>query len=351
MEEPIKRPDPAIDDSAERRPTLHDVARLAQVSTSTASRALSNPEMVSDDTRQAVLEAAERTGYRPNLLARSLRKQQARAIVVLVPSLDNPFYPEIISGMEVAARERDYSLLLGLTLHDPRVETIYLELVRNQRADGILVVDGGITHLPKEGLRFPAPSVQVIERLPGVDLPWVGIDDKAASAKATQHLLELGHRRIGHISGLPRYSVTPDRIAGYRAALKAAGIAYDPALVEPGDFLMTGGERAAQKIMALPDAPTALFCGNDASAFGALRHLRSLGLRVPEDVSVVGFDDINSASFAEPPLTTLRQPKHAIGYTAMTMLLDVLAGATDIDMQQTLPVELIVRGSTAAPRS
>ena len=350
MDTPTKRPDLAADDVVERRPTLHDVARLAQVSTATASRALSNPEMVSEETRLIVFEAAELAKYRPNLMARSLRKQQARAIVVLVPTLDNPFYPEIIRGMEAAARERDYSLLLGLTLHDPSIETTYIELVRNLRADGILTLDGGLTQLPKEGLRFLAPSVQVIERLPGFDTPWVGIDDKAASAKAVQHLLDLGHRRIGHISGLKRYSVTADRIAGYRSALTGAGIAYDPALVEAGDFLITGGEAATQKLMALPDRPTALFCGNDESALGALRQLRALGLRVPEDVSVAGFDDIVNASFAEPPLTTLRQPRHAIGYTAMTVLLDMLAGIADIKQSQTLPVDLIVRASTAPPR-
>jgi LacI family transcriptional regulator, repressor for deo operon, udp, cdd, tsx, nupC, and nupG len=347
MDTPLKRPETATDEGTARRPTLHDVAVLAHVSTATASRALSNPDMVSDDTREAVLKAAEQSGYRPNLLARSLRTQQAKAIVVLVPSLDNPFYPDIIRGMELAARERDYSLLLGLTLHDHAVEATYLELVRNQRADGILVLDGGLKHLLVEGLGVRAPTVQVIERLPGLDLPWIGIDDRAASAKATQHLLDLGHRRIGHISGLKRYSVTVDRIAGYRAALKAAGIAFDPALVEPGDFQISGGEAAAHKLMALADPPSAIFCGNDDSAFGALRGLRALGLKVPQDVSLVGFDDTLMAPMAEPPLTTLRQPRHDIGFTAMTMLLDLLAGIPDVATQQTLPVDLILRASTA----
>jgi LacI family transcriptional regulator, repressor for deo operon, udp, cdd, tsx, nupC, and nupG len=181
-------------------------------------------------------------------------------------------------------------------------------------------------------------------------MPWVGIDDKAASAKATRHLLELGHRRIGHISGLARYSVTPDRIAGYRAALKAAGVAYDPALVAAGDFNLAGGEAAAQRLMALPRPPTALFCGNDDSAIGALRHLRALGLKVPRDVSVAGLDDIYPAVTAEPPLTTLRVPRHNIGFAAMTMLLDILSGAAITETQVMLPVEMILRESTAPPR-
>jgi LacI family transcriptional regulator, repressor for deo operon, udp, cdd, tsx, nupC, and nupG len=350
MDLPEKTVTGAPDPAGARRPTLSDVARLARVSTATASRALSNPDMVSTETRQSVFDAAKQTGYRPNLLARSLRKQEARAIVVLVPSLANMFYPEIIGGMEAAARTRDYSLLLGLTLHDHAIETIYLELVRNQRADGILVLDGGLRQLPKDTQQFKTKSVQVIERLPGVDMPWVGIDDKAATEKAMRHLLDLGHRRIGHISGLKRYSVTPNRIAGYRSALKAAGIAFDPALVVSGDFLFSGGVAAAQTLMSLPDPPTALCCGNDESALGALRQLRAMGLRVPQDVSVIGFDDTPIAATADPPLTTMRQPRHDIGFTAMTMLLDILAGTPVASPQVTLPVDLVLRDSTAPPR-
>lgn len=334
---------------SERRPTLSDVANLAKVSTATASRALSNPGLVSAGTRQAVLSAAARAGYRPNLIARSLRKQQARAVVVLVPGLDNPFSPDIIRGIETAARTRDYSVVLGLTMNDQAVESSYVEMVHSQRADGILVLDGGLQHMLQERRAFPIPSVQVVERLPGAIMPWVGIDDRAAAMKATRHLLDLGHRRIGHIAGLARYSVTPDRIAGYGAALNAAGLHIDPALVVAGDFHFAGGQAATQRLMALPDPPTALFCGNDDSALGALRQLRKLGLKVPRDVSIVGFDDIQLAPTAEPPLTTLRQPRYDIGYSAMTLLIDMLAGASVGDKDIVLPVDMILRDSSAPP--
>jgi len=350
METPPKRPDLATEHSVERRPTLLDVARLAQVSTATASRALNNPEMVSEETRAHVLQAAERAGYQPNLMARSLRKQQSRSIVVLVPVLENPFYPEIIRGLEAAARDRDYSLLLGITVYDREVESSYIDLVRNQRADGILLLDGGMEALLEGGSRFVVPSVQVIERLAGVDLPWVGIDDVAAAAQGVRHLLDLGHRRIGHISGWARCSVTGDRLDGYRSTLQQAGIAYDPSLVEPGDFIFKAGEAAARKLMAQPDPPTALFCANDTSALGALRYVRSIGMKVPRDLSILGLDDIHLSVQADPPLTTLRQPRFDIGFAAMTLLLDMLQGASGIVAQQTLPVELIVRESTAPPR-
>jgi len=347
METPSKRSEQVTDQSLERRPTLLDVARLAQVSAATASRALNNPEMVSEEARRSVLQAAERAGYQPNLMARSLRKQQARAIVVLVPVMENPFYPEIIRGLEAAARDRNYSLLLGITVYDRSVESSYIDLVRNQRADGILLLDGVLEHTIEGGARFPVPSVQVIERIKGVDLPWVGIDDRAAAAAGVQHLLDLGHRRIGHISGWDRCTVTHDRLVGYRDALRGADIAFDPALVETGEFIFARGEEAAAKLMALPEPPTAIFCANDTSALGALRYLRSRGLAVPGDVSIVGFDDIHLSDQADPPLTTLRQPRFDIGFAAMTLLIDLLTGAPGLAMQQTLPVELVVRGSTA----
>ena len=333
-----------------RRPTLSDVARLARVSIATASRALSNPAMVSEASRAAVAAAVESAGYRPNLLARSLRTQSARAIVVLVPGLENPFYPEIIRGLEGAARHRGYSLMLGLTLHDEAVEMSYLQMVHNQRADGLMILDGGLKHVLRAGRDIGVPTVQVVERLRGADLPWVGIDDRAASCKATRHLIDLGHKRIGHLSGLARYYVTPERIAGYRAALKAAGLGYDAELVEPGDFTSPGGEAAAQKLMALANPPTALFCGNDDSALGALRYLRGAGIRVPQDVSIVGIDDTHLASSTEPPLTTLRQPRYEIGIVAMTMLLDIISGKNPRPADQTLPVDMILRESTAPAR-
>ena len=330
-----------------RRPTLSDVARLARVSTATASRALSNPGLVSEATRLAVIAAAEQTNYRPNLMARSLRKQQSQAIIVLVPGLDNYFYLEILRGLEEAAHARGYSLVLGLTNGDQDREDAYISVVQSQRADGLILLDGGLSHLLGAEQTFKVPAVQVVERLPGVDLPFVKIDDRAAAAKATRHLLDLGHRRIGHISGLPRYSVTPDRIAGYRQALEAAGVRFDPALVVRGDFLTVQGEAAARQLMALDKPPTAIFCGNDESAFGAMTALRDLGFKVPTDISLVGFDDVQQAAQHDPPLTTLRQPRYELGFAAMTLLLDILSRAGDLELEQILPVEMILRESTA----
>ena len=347
MQETVTPPDDTATIEDGRRPTLSDVARLARVSTATASRALSNPGLVSEATRLLVMAAAEQTNYRPNLMARSLRKQQAQAIIVLVPNLDNAFFVEILRGLEQAAHARGYSLVLGLTFGDQVRENSYVTVVENQRADGLILLDGGLSHLFGTDRQFRIPAVQVVERVPGVDLPYVKIDDRAAAAKATRHLLDLGHRRIAHISGQPRYSVTPDRIAGYRQAIEAAGLVFDPEFVVPGNFEAPAGEAAARQLMSLKSPPTAIFCGNDLSAIGAMTALRDLGLSVPGDISLVGFDDVREAALTDPPLTTVRQPRFELGFAAMTLLLDILGRAGDLELEQVLPVEMILRESTA----
>jgi LacI family repressor for deo operon, udp, cdd, tsx, nupC, and nupG len=333
----------------ERRPTLDDVARLAQVSTATASRALSNPQMVAAKTRKAVLDAAARTGYRTNLLARSLRKQASHSVLVLVPNLDNQFYPEIIRGIEQAAHERDYAVMLGFTAHEASRETSYVDLVRRRRADGILILDASLRNLIAAGEAFRLPAVQVIERMPGVDLPFVKIEDHAAALEAVRYLTALGHRRIGHLMGRRVYSVTPDRLAGYRQALEEAGITFDESLVGEGNFNFERGMDATDRLMRASDPPTALFCANDDSALGAMKRLADLGLRVPDDVSVVGFDDIDAAARTNPPLTTVRQPRLDIGQTAMRMLIDMLEGRPLANREVILPTRLILRESAAAP--
>ena len=333
-----------------RRPTLDDVARLARVSTATASRALSNPQLVAEATRVAVLDAAQKTGYRLNLMARSLRKQAAHSVLVLVPNLDNRFYPDIIRGIESAAHARDYTVILGFTDNDALRETSYVDLVHRQRADGILILDGSLRNMMADARAFKLPAVQVIERAPAADYPSVKIDDHAAALKAVRHLIALGHRRIGHITGRPVYSVTPDRLAGYRQALEDAGLLFDPCLLVEGNFNYQRGMDAADTLMRLADPPSAIFCANDESALGAMKRLGDLGLSVPRDVSIVGFDDIDAAQRASPPLTTIRQPRFDIGVIAMNMLTDILEGRPLKTRNVVLPADMILRKSTAPRR-
>jgi LacI family repressor for deo operon, udp, cdd, tsx, nupC, and nupG len=307
--------------------------------------------MVSPDTREAVQKAAAEVGYQPNLIARSLRTQSTNSIFVLLPSLESPFYPEIIRGLDWAAHERGYAMMLGLTGNEKGRQSSYIDLARRQRPDGVIVLDCELTHLLGANGPFQAPAVQVLEKSDGSPHPSVTIDDRAAAAVATRHLVELGHRRIAHILGMEASTVAALRHQGYLDALAEAGIAADPALMVRGNFQHEGGINCASQLMAEATPPTAIFCANDETAIGAILRLKQLGYSVPQDVSIIGFDDIERSAVQSPPLTTIRQPRFEIGTAAMTLLLDTIAGKILRQPHVTLPVELILRSSTAPPRA
>jgi LacI family repressor for deo operon, udp, cdd, tsx, nupC, and nupG len=336
-----------------RQVTLLDVARLAGVSTATVSRALEKPQSVAQTTRARVIEAVAGCGYTPNIVARNLRRQETRLITILLADVTNPFFNEIVRGVEQVARENGYSVLLADSENDPGQENAYGRLLATKRTDGMILLNG---RLPV-GLRLPpeesmdAPIVVACEYLPNVDLPTVQIDNIAAAKQLTQHLLQLGHRGIGFITGPVWNVLSRDRLHGYRDAILECGLTFDQALVVNGDFSIRSGIAATESLLNLPSSPTAIFASNDEMAFGAIRAVRDAGLRVPEDISVAGFDDIRFAAFVDPPLTTVRQPGLEIGRRAMALLVKILSGERVADRRMVLPTELIVRGSTAAPRS
>jgi LacI family transcriptional regulator, repressor for deo operon, udp, cdd, tsx, nupC, and nupG len=330
---------------------LTDVAKLAGVSVSTASRALTRPEMVSPDTREAVQKAAKSVGYHPNLVARSLRTQSTKSVFVLLPSLASPFYPEIIRGLDWAAHERGYTLMLGLTGSEPGRQSSYVDIVHRSRADGMVVLDSTLTHMLAREEQMRIPVVQVLERPEGSTIASVTIDEHAAARSITEHLIGLGHKRIAHISGRPESTVTVLRAAGYRSALEGAGIAFDAALVSEGNFQASGGADGIARFMALAEPPTAVFCANDETAFGAIARLFELGRKVPGDVSIAGFDDIEQSAQSAPPLTTVRQPRFDIGVNAMVLLLDIINSRSDRPLHIEMQTDVVVRQSTAAPRS
>ena len=339
--------------TARQRPvTLLDVARLAGVSAATVSRALEKPKSVAEATRARVMEAVVACGYTPNAVARNLRKQETRLITILLADVTNPFFNEIVRGIEQVARENNYSVLLADSENDPGRANAYGSLLAARRTDGMILLNG---RLPV-GLQLPveksvdAPIVVACEYLPNVDLPTVQIDNIAAAKQAAEHLLRLGHRRIGFVTGPVWNVLSRDRLYGYRDAVLERGLAFDLALVVNGDFSIQSGIVATVSLLNLPSPPTAIFASNDEMAFGAIRAARDAGLRVPEDISVVGFDDIRFAAFVDPPLTTIRQPGQEIGRRAMGHLVKILGGERITDRRMLLPTELIVRGSTAAPR-
>ncbi len=320
------------------------------MSIATVSRALTTPDKVSDKTLKKVLAQVERSRYKPNLLARNFRSKRAFSIVVLVPNIANPFFAEIIRGIEQVAQQQGYAVLLGDTEGREDREAYYVGLVETRQADGLIQLH---PRLPKAARgangTLDIPLVNACEYIEDAPCPRVGIDNAAAAREMTAYLLGLGHRRIGVILGPDSSPLTSDRLRGYKLALRSAKIASDDTLIAQGDFTMSSGSAAAEKLFKTKQPPTALFCFNDEMALGAIRFLKSTGRSVPQDVSVVGFDDIEFASFCDPPLTTIEQPTREIGNKAMSLLFDLLNGAKPEPTMHTLPIKLIVRDSAAPP--
>ena len=320
------------------------------MSIATVSRALTTPDKVSDKTLKKVLAQVERSRYKPNLLARNFRSKRAFSIVVLVPNIANPFFAEIIRGIEQVAQQHGYAVLLGDTEGREDREAYYVGLVETRQSDGLIQLH---PRLPKAARgangTLDIPLVNACEYIEDAPCPRVGIDNIAAAREMTVYLLGLGHRRIGVILGPDSSPLTSDRLRGYKLALRSEKIAADAALIARGDFTMSSGSTAAEQLFKAKHPPTAIFCFNDEMALGAIRYLKCTGRSVPQDVSVVGFDDIEFASFCDPPLTTIEQPTREIGNKAMSLLFDMLNGGKPEATMHTLPIKLIVRDSAAPP--
>ncbi|WP_435247943.1 DNA-binding transcriptional regulator CytR [Vibrio sp. nBUS_14] len=331
--------------------TMKDVAQLAGVSTATVSRALMNPEKVSVSTRKRVETAVLEAGYSPNTLARNLRRNESKTIITIVPDICDPYFAEIIRGIEDAAVENDYLVLLGDSGQQKKRESSFVNLVFTKQADGMLLL--GTDHpfdVSKPEQKNLPPMVMACEFAPELELPTVHIDNLTSAFEAVNYLAQLGHKRIAQISGPTTATLCKFRQQGYQQALRRAGVSMNPAYSTVGDFTFEAGAQAVRHLLALPEQPTAIFCHNDAMAIGAIQEAKKLGLRVPQDLSIVGFDDIQFAQYCDPPLTTISQPRYEIGRQAMLMMLDLLKGNDVQAGSRLLEAKLIVRGSTAPPR-
>ncbi|MBC3207428.1 LacI family DNA-binding transcriptional regulator [Pseudomonas sp. SWRI111] len=326
---------------------IREVARLAGVSVATVSRTLKSPERVLAPTRERVLAAVEQAGYRPNLMAVQFRSRRTGNLVILVPTIANTFFARVISGAQQAAQAAGYRLLLCDTQGREALERQFAELVYAYQADGVIQLRA---FDPFENVAVDAdlpPIVNACEVIHGGRHPTISLDNFAAAKAMTEHLLALGHRRIGLIKGSKNSPLTRDRLAGYAAALAEAAIAFDETLVCHGNFSLDAGFAGAAKMLALADRPSALFCENDEMAIGALKRIRQAGLRVPEDMSLVGFDDIPMAAYCDPPLTTISQPAEAFGEKAVEMLIALIEKQALATRHVVLPFTLTPRNSTA----
>lgn len=331
---------------------IRDVADNAGVSVATVSRTLQQPERVSPKTRNKVMAAVQAVGYKPNLMAVKFRSGKTHNLVVLVPTVANVFFARVISGMQEAAAELGYSILLANTLGNSDIESHYAKMVSTSQADGLIQLRANnpldVSMMNDHGL---LPMVNACEVIDDGQYPVVSLDNRAAARAMTEHLIGKGHSRIAMVKGPDSSPLTQERLAGYKDALANANIAFDEKLLFPGDFTLQAGYNAGVHIAALRNRPTAVFCENDETAIGAMQAFKQANLNIPKDISVAGFDDIAFSAFVDPPLTTIAQPAEEFGRTAVTLLVDLLNGKIRKAPKVIMPFELIVRESTGEASS
>ena len=334
--------------------SIKDIAKTAGVSHSTVSRALSDSPLVSAHTRARIQRLAHEMGYSPDAQARSLVMGRTQTVGLVVTTIIDPFIAEIVQSIERTARDHGYSVILASSSAEPEREIAAVEMLHSKRVDGVVVTSSRVGSLYQDHLdRLGVPVVLVnshSEQL-GPYTFSINVDNEHGAYLATNHLVELGHRRIAYITGPADHSDDLDRLAGYRKALDQAGVEFAPAFVVPGTGRAGGGERGLAVLQALAEPPTAVFCYNDMTAIGVLRATRQVGLVVPERLSVVGFDDIPFASYVQPSLTTIAQPKVTMGRQAMEMVLDLISRPRPVDSgfpNVMVQGKLIVRKSSGA---
>lgn len=327
---------------------MRDVAERACVSVTTVSHVVNETRPVSKELRQRVLTAMTDLGYQPNALARSLRRKQTHTIGLVIPDSVNPFFAEVARGIEDASFERDYSVILCNSDGDLAKELLYANVLAEKQVDGILFVAvSGMTlqHIQKLQARR-LPLVVIDRDVPGATIDSVMVDNARGGWLATRHLIELGHRHIGCIAGPSDLTPSAERVRGYRQALAGSDIPVDETLIVKGDFHYEGGYQKTRQLLAMDSPPTAIFACNDLMAVGVISGAVELGRQVPEDLSVVGFDDIRLASFTTPPLTTVVQPKYEMGVLAVTMLVECLRDRNHQPRQRLLDTSLVIRQTT-----
>lgn len=330
---------------------IKEIAKEANVSPATVSRVLRNPELVAEAKRNTVLEVIKRTGYTPNSLGVSLRKSKTYNLVAVIPDVISAFNYPVIRAIESIALQHGYSLLLGDTQEQESRERSFAAMARSRQADGILLFCSRLPFDIDPALPLAdqlPPMVNACETVSVSGLPKVNIDNAAAAEDAVNYLLSLGHRRIGVVAGNMTSPSTLDRLQGYRRALQKAGLPYEEELIEVGDYGLQKAEQATRKLVARENRPTAIFAFSDEMAMSCLATLHNLGYKIPQDFSVMGFDNISYAQYCCPALTTIAQPMTEIGIACMELLLPQLNGEPMQECNKILPHKLIVRNSTGA---
>jgi LacI family transcriptional regulator, repressor for deo operon, udp, cdd, tsx, nupC, and nupG len=325
---------------------IQQVAKQAGVSVATVSRVLNGQNTVSAKTKMKVDEAIKKLNYEPSLLGRNLRTSESRLLLILIPSISNPFYLEIIKGIEHVAISQNYNILLCETDSNPEKENIYFDLVRKKMADGIISMDPAVNVKTLKKLAEDYPIIQCSEYEECTGIPYVTIDNEEASYRAVKHLIQIGHTKIALLNADEKYLFARQRKMGYKRALEENGISLKNEYIIPTQTLsFENGQHAMKKILNLQDRPTAVFAVSDLLAIGALKEINVSGLHVPNDIAVVGFDKIDFSNMTNPALTTIAQPMQRMGNVAARMLIEKIKGEEVESI--ILDHELVIRESTS----
>jgi LacI family transcriptional regulator/LacI family repressor for deo operon, udp, cdd, tsx, nupC, and nupG len=334
--------------------TLKDVAREADVSVSTVSRALNDSDKVHPDTKAHVEAVAEELGYMPSRVARRLRLEGGKASLLglVIPDIQNPFFADVTRGVEDVAQEHGYALILSNSDEDADKQRLALETLQTEDVDGVIVPpvgtdDPAIRQLLDSGIAV----VCVDRRLPNARVDTILSDNRQGAYEAVSHLIGLGHERIGFIGGIPHISTLTERRAGYEQALRDHGLPVPPCLIREGDVRRERGRIFAEELLALDRPPTALFTGNNLTTLGALAALNEQGVAVPEEMALVGYDDVPWPTALNPPPTVVDQPGYEMGRRAAETLLERLRAPDRSPTTVTLQPKLIVRRSCGAERT
>jgi LacI family transcriptional regulator len=328
--------------------TIDVIAKKTGVSKTTVSRVLNNRPYVDALTKQKILDFIEETGFTPQKSAINLSVGKTNIIGLLVPSLSNPYSLTVIQGVAEKIAQGNYELMLYTTGLSETNQKRFLQKISTKNVDGLIVLlPRDSSDLEKQLVISNLPIVLIDHRGIDTHLHSISVTNEKGSYDATEHLIGLGHERIGFITGVMDFGCSRDRLQGYQVSLANHGIPYTSEYVSEGDFTESSGYKAARKLLSLPNRPTAIFCSNDDMAIGAMRAAQEKGLKLPSDLSLVGFDDTVRASMAYPPLTTIKQPLFKMGETAAVLVKSLIDGETVESVNIVLNTELIIRGSSA----
>jgi LacI family transcriptional regulator len=329
-----------------KRPTISDVAEKAGVSKATVSHVINETRFVEEETRQRVLEAVAALRYRPSTVARSLTTKRTGVIGVLISDAANHFFGEVLRGIDEVLRPTDHALIVCNTDEILKREAHFLDLLLRQRVDGIIAAATSQKWSALDQAEVQHTPVVFLDRtFEGLSGPFVGVDNAAGAQMGVEHLIECGHRHIGIIAGFQRLSTVRERLAGFRQCLREQGIPLPEEWVVPCALSVEAGREATMRVLSLPERPTALFLNNNLLSLGALLAIKELGLKCPDDIALIGFDDHPWAAVSCPPLTVVRQPAKQIGQIAAEMLSSLIAGEQPSEAQIIMDCKLVLRES------